>query len=148
MGGRPSLLWVTFEQFEEETGRCPQVHARPGSFEYGLSSSTSETPINRSCSQNDPFIGGRVKSDPDPSPVFHDTEDFPAAGVVIEDSDGQPQLVLEAKAGAQILKVRDPHKSDAPIKERRWMVDVFPVGWKAKQEETELYLELEKDVRI
>ena len=58
-------------------------------------------------------------------------------------------MVLEGKPGGpQILKVRDPHKSDGPIKERRWMVDVFPVGWKAKQEEAELYLELEKDVRI
>ena len=83
----------------------------------------------------------------DPSPVFHDTEDFPAAGVVIEDAEGKPLMVLEVKA-AQVLKVRDRFNQIAPIKERRWMLDVFPVGWKAKQEETELYLELEKDVRI
>jgi len=144
MGGRPSLLWVSFEQFEEETGRCPEVHARPGSYEYALSSSASETPINRGCSQNEPFRGGGVPE----APRFHDTDDFPTANAIIEDAEANPIQVLEAKAGAQMLRVRDRHDRNAPVKERRWLMDVFPVGHKAKADEEVLACLLDPDKEI
>ena len=137
INGGFSYEWWSFERGLDDTGLKPK-----GAETHPPEAETPKTPVSEAPPEKHTPAS-------DPSPVFHDTEDFPAAGVVIEDSDGQPLLVLSVeRAAAQTLKVRDQFKLDAPIKERRWMVDVFPVGWKAKQEETELYLELEKDVRI
>ena len=148
INGGFSYEWWSFERELDDTGlRQKGVGNTPQEAET-QKTPDRETPPEKHQPSGNTIQTAETPETLDPSPVFHDTEDFPAAGVVIEDSDGHSLLVLEAKAGAQILKVRDRFKLDAPIKERRWMVDVFPVGWKAKQEETELYLELEKDVRI
>ena len=47
-----------------------------------------------------------------------------------------------------MLRGRDPHDRNAPIKERRWMLDVFPVGHKAKSEEEVLACLLDPDKEI
>ena len=174
MGGRPQLLWETFERFEDETGRFPELYARPGSSENLEGCSASKTPMPRASSQitqntqggevaTGEVVPGVVPSEPpepsgayvlgmtweEPSDFFHESEGFPEPGAIVEDTEGQSHVVLDnKKAGAQMLMVSRRGQEKAPLKERRWMVDVFPVGWKAKQEETELYLELEKDVRI
>ena len=84
---------------------------------------------------------------PEP-PHFHDSDDFPTANAIIEDAEGQPIQVLEAKAGAQMLRVRDRHDRNSPVKERRWMLDVFPIGHKAKTDEEVLACLLDPDKEI
>ena len=145
LNGGASFRWWSFERDLDETGLQQKVALER------LIENTENTP-ERAETPKTPLLGTpSEKHTPafEPSPVFHDTEDFPAGGVVIEDPEGKPLVVVSVVNGAaEILKVRDRFKLDAPIKERRWMVDVFPVGWRAEQQETELYLELEKDVRI
>jgi len=148
-GGRPSDLYWTFERIGDGADRALDVPGRPGSSYLHSFDRVSVT--------QEPSGGGissakcaNTQGDPklDEFPVFHDTEDFPAEGVVIEDAEGKPLLVLEGKAAAQILKVRDRHDRNAPVKERRWLMDVFPVGHKAKAEEDALYFSLIENERI
>jgi len=149
--GRPSNIYWTFERAQDETAEALDVPERAGAHNFHVFRHVSATQKpsgggfsseNATNTQRDPKL--------DKSPVFHDTEDFlPGEGFIIEDAEGKPLVVVSVVNGAaEILKVRDRFKLDAPIKERRWMVDVFPIGWRAEQQETELYLELEKDVRI
>ncbi len=143
LNGGFSYEWWSFERELDDTG----LQQKKTLEQYADTLKKAETP--ETLDRETPSEKHTPVADPSPEPRwYHDSEEFPPVNCIIEDPEGQPLLVLEAKPGAQILKVRDRLKLDAPIKERRWMVDVFPVGWKAKQEETELYLELEKDVRI
>ena len=147
-GGRPADLYWTFERSEEGADRALDVPARAGSDliqPFGWVSATQEPSGGGISSEKIANTQGDPKLDE--SPVFHDTEDFPVEGVVIEDAEGLPIQVLEAKGG-QRLRVRDRHDRNAPIKERRWMLDVFPVGHKAKAEEDALYFSLIENERI
>ena len=153
-GGRPPMVYWTFERGEPDSVVAIDVHARPGTS-VGTSvgvpsgvSCTSEPSAEEVPSVFCAFNGGTPKNSAPEPPRFHDTEDFPAEGVVIEDTEGQPFQVLEAKAGAQMLRVRDRHDRDAPVKERRWLMDVFPIGHKAKAEEDALYFSLIENERI
>ena len=47
-----------------------------------------------------------------------------------------------------MLRVRDRHDRNAPVKERRWLMDVFPVGHKAKADEDVLAYMLDPDKEI
>ena len=149
-GGRPSTVWWTFERGEPDSKAAIDVHQRPGGgYNQGFKqvSCTPDPSQDGVTSEKRTFTGSDPKLDE--SPVFHDTEDFPAGGVVIEDPEGKPLVVVSVVNGAaEILKVRDRFKLDAPIKERRWMLDVFPVGHKAKAEEDALYFSLIENERI
>ena len=166
-GGRPSTVWWTFERGEDDANGAIDVHQRPGGSSLQPFKQVS---CMQETSQDGVTSGNCTKTDKDPevvpaafipagngwrqgmswedSPTFHDSDDFPKINAIIEDAEGQPFQVVEPKPAAQILRVQKKHDRNAPIKECRWMLDVFPVGHKAKTDEEVLACLLDPDKEI
>ena len=161
LNGGASFEWWSFERELDETGlqQKKSLERMGNTLEMAKKPITpvserppekhtpvlaSENTVQRAETPKTPLSG---TPSPEP-PRHHDSEDFPAANAIIEDTEGQPFQVLEAKPGAQMLRGRDPHDRNAPVKERRWMMDVFPVGFKAKADEEILDCLLNPDQEI
>lgn len=68
-------------------------------------------------------------------------ENVPSERQMVEDANGQNSLVIvELVPGTAEVRVQEFGNSAAPIKQRRWLVDVFPCGTHAKANPTEIDL--------
>jgi hypothetical protein len=64
-------------------------------------------------------------------------ESVPSVRQMVEDANGQNSMVItELVTGTSEVKVQELGSATAPIKQRRWMVDVFPCGTYAKANPT------------
>ena len=162
LNGGFSFEWWSFERELDETGlqqkktleryadtlekaetRETPVSERPP--EKHTPDQTVENTVQRAGTPKTPLSGTPC---PEP-PRFHETDDFPTVNAIIEDAEAKPfQVSSIVSIAAQMLRGRDPHDRNAPIKERRWMMDVFPVGHKAKADEEVLACLLDPDKEI
>ena len=60
-------------------------------------------------------------------------QNVPSERQMVEDANGQNSLVIvELVPGTAEVKVQEFGNASSPIKQRRWLVDVFPCGTHAK----------------
>ena len=123
MGGAPSYVWWTFERDEEEKG-LNRASEELNTI-YTVCERTPSPHLNRDL---------EVKSD-----ALHESQasaygdNPPSERQMVEDANGQNSLVIvELVPGTAEVKVQEFGNASSPIKQRRWLVDVFPCGTWAK----------------
>lgn len=126
VGGRPSAVWWTFEREESKT---------LNSGAEGVNSQNSRFQTNPPFSEKEGFISNEtldsVNSVNSLNSVYGDN--LPSKRQMVEDANGQNSfVVVELMPSSGDVKVQKFGSASAPIKQRRWMVDVFPCGTYAK----------------
>jgi hypothetical protein len=120
LGGRPSVCWVTFEK---EVLTPPQPLNRDS---RGLNA--NDQPSDSSVESVKP-----LKSHESMSGVSAYGDNPPSERQMVEDANGKNSMVVvELVPGSGDVKVQEFGNASSPIKQRRWLVDVFPCGTYAK----------------
>ena len=120
LAGRPSACWFTFER----EIKSPLDAIKP---ENGAKAENQE-PSGSSIKSIE-----SKKSIESMSGVSAYGDNPPSLRQMVEDSAGANSLVItELLPGSGAVKVQEFGNASAPIKQRRWLVDVFPCGTHAK----------------
>ena len=120
LAGRPSVRWFTFES-EHLTDKIAIQTPNEGI-------NRPEEPSGSSIESIKPIE--TIESEHGVSPYG---DNPPSVRQMVEDANGQNGLIIvELLPGTCEVKVQEFGNASAPIKQRRWQVDVFPCGTYAK----------------
>ena len=117
MGGMPFHVWWTFEQGEEQNSPSKEQDSHFSGFQANPPASVNSHDSHESVDSHNSAYG----------------DNPPSERQMVEDSNGQNSLVIvELVPGSGDVKVQEFGNASSPIKQRRWLVDVFPCGTYAK----------------
>ena len=126
-GGMPWNVWWTFEKMLEETVGINSHKSHLGVINTKNTAFTSSPNV-----QNQPQTSQALhKSQTSQTSAYGDNP--PSERQMVEDANGQNSMVIvELVPGSGDVKVQEFGNASSPIKQRRWLVDVFPCGTFAK----------------
>ena len=126
IGGRPSAVWWTFEREEpkEVNSGAEEVNSLYSGFQ-----TNPPLPPKGGLFADEPL--NSVNSVNSLNSAYGDNP--PSERQMVEDANGKNSLVIiELVPGSGDVKVQEFGNASSPIKQRRWLVDVFPCGTYAK----------------
>jgi hypothetical protein len=124
MGGAPSYVWWTFEREEEEKELIRPSKELNYAFLRGLKRTPPPELIRE-------LRLVRIDSVDSDNSAYGDNP--PSERQMVEDANGKNSMVVvELVPGSGDVKVQEFGNASSPIKQRRWLVDVFPCGTYAK----------------
>ena len=120
LAGRPSACWFTFER--EIKSPLEAIKSKNGAKPENQEPSDSSIKSIKSDKSIESTSGVSAYGDNPPS-----------ERQMVEDVNGNNSLVIvELVPGTAEVRVQEFGNASAPIKQRRWLLDVFPCGWHAK----------------
>ena len=123
IGGRPSAVWWTFEREQPK-----KVNSGANEVNYQNTRFQTNPPLPP---KEGLFADETLDSVNSDNSAYGDNP--PSERQMVEDANGQNSLVIVGLLpGSGDVKVQEFGNASSPIKQRRWMVDVFPCGTWAK----------------
>ena len=126
IGGRPSAVWWTFEREQPEELNSPPKE---------LNSHFSGFQTNPPLPEKEGLFADETLDSQDSVDSLNSAygDNPPSERQMVEDANGKNSMVVvELVPGSGDVKVQEFGNASSPIKQRRWLVDVFPCGTYAK----------------
>ena len=125
-GGRPAAVWWTFEREEPKEVNSG---AKDVNSHYSRFQTNPPLPEKKGLFANESLDS--VNSVDSVNSAYGDNP--PSERQMVEDANGKNSMVIvELVPGSGDVKVQEFGNASSPIKQRRWLVDVFPCGTYAK----------------